>query len=60
MREYMSEYRKKHPEYNEKLKTNYVEKYNSDPEFREKKIEYCKTYNLKRKGLNIEKVEITA
>lgn len=58
---YMREYRKTHPEYSEKIKNRYNEKYNNNPEFREKRKEYFIRYNLKKQQeLNSEKVEEVA
>ncbi len=56
MREYMKQYRKKNTEFYEKEKkyiTGYLNnKYNTDPEYRQKKNEYnLKNYHIKRQQM---------
>ena len=62
MREYMKEYRLKNLDYAEKHKQqsieNYKNKYNTNPEFREKRKEYEKNYYSNKKSIN--NIEIIA
>lgn len=58
MRLYMNEYRKNNPDYMEKIKQNYNTLYNNDVEFKEKRKEYFKLYNMKKKA--IKNVQIAA
>ena len=58
MREYMKNYRLKNPDYAQKTKESYNNKYNNDIEFREKRKEYEKNYYNNKKNIN--NIEIIA